>query len=423
MIKINNKQECCGCTACVERCPRHCIVMQEDEEGFLYPIVDEAACIHCNVCDSVCPIINGGESQPPIKVYAAKHIDEGIRKQSSSGGVFTALAEETIQKGGVVFGARFNSEWQVVHSYTETIEGISAFRGSKYVQSSIGNSYRDAEYFLNNGREVLFSGTPCQIAGLKHYLKKEYNNLVTVDFICHGVPSPLVWKKYVETLRPKGADGENSVSSLKKKPVITGLFFRDKRAGWRKYGFSAWKGATEGSDENTVFPPKHSKRCLYEIQQQNIFLRGFLQNLYLRPSCHHCHFRNFKSGSDVTIADFWGVRHVSPGLDDDKGLSLIIIKNGKCKIDKDAVDAKEIISTEYETAFRGNSALFTDIRPNQRRDLFWRSFISQPDHVLKAIKNFTYYSLNAEIRNKVTIILLKVGFYNLVKKYITLIRK
>lgn len=192
MIEIKDKKDCCGCSACVQKCPKQCISLKEDNEGFLYPEVDKSMCINCGLCEKVCPVLHQGESRKPLKVYAAKNQDEEIRRQSSSGGIFTLLAEKTIQDGGVVFGARFDEHWEVKHDYTETIEGLAAFRGSKYVQSRMEDNYRKAEMFLKQGRKVLFSGTPCQVAGLKRFLRKYYGNLLTIDMVCHGVPSPLV---------------------------------------------------------------------------------------------------------------------------------------------------------------------------------------------------------------------------------------
>lgn len=423
MINIQDPKDCCGCSACAERCPRCCITMQPDEEGFVYPKVNQNECINCNLCDSVCPIINENISDKPISVIAAKNMEDDIRKQSSSGGVFTALAEKVIREGGVVFGVCFDEYWQVIHSYTETSDGLTAFRGSKYVQSNMGNCYRYAEQFLKDGRTVLFSGTPCQIAGLKSFLRKEYENLLTVDIICHGVPSPLVWSRYVETLRPKDEAGENSVSSLKNKSVITDLFFRDKRAGWRKYGFSAWCGATGGSDENTVFPSEHKKRIKYEILQQNVFMRGFLQHLYLRPSCHSCKFRNFKSKSDLTLGDFWGVKNVCPEFDDDMGVSIVIEKNNRMtSYLENNIISITIPENSYGKAFKGNTPLFRDSEPNDKRNIFWRDFLSRKQDIVELIKAYTVFSNKQMIRSNIVIALTNLHLYKFVNYIISKIR-
>lgn len=215
MISINDKKDCCGCAACVQRCPKQCITLHEDNEGFLYPQVDESLCIDCGLCEKVCPVINQADERTPLGVYAAKNPNESVRMQSSSGGVFTMLAERIIDEDGVVFGACFDERWEVVHSYVETKEALAKFRGSKYVQSKIGSTYQQVEGFLKSGRKVLFSGTPCQIAGLKKYLRKEYDNLLAVDFICHGVPSPGVFRTYLQEEINRSfarqGDGKNTV--------------------------------------------------------------------------------------------------------------------------------------------------------------------------------------------------------------------
>ncbi len=185
--------------------------MVVDEEGFKYPQVDDEVCIECGLCEKTCPVINQAESCKPIKVYAAKNNNEEIRLKSSSGGVFTLLAESIIKDGGVVFGVRFDSDWNAVHDYTESVEGLEVFRGSKYVQSDISDNFKKAKEFLKKGRKVLFSGTPCQIAGLKEFLRNDYDNLLTVDVVCHGVPSPAVWIAYIKSIARVSVHGKNSV--------------------------------------------------------------------------------------------------------------------------------------------------------------------------------------------------------------------
>ena len=242
MIDIKDKSNCCGCAACVQRCPKQCISMVEDNEGFLYPKVDTQVCVDCGMCEKVCPVINQNEERIPLGAFAAVNPDEQIRRDSSSGGIFTMLAEKTIAKGGVVFGVKFNKDWMPEFGYAETMEDIAPFRGSKYVQAIVGNAYKKAEEFLKAGRDVLFSGTSCQIAGLKKFLRKDYENLLTVDIICHGVPSPKVWNMYLEEtcskLMKTRTDGKNSVVSAKGgeyKSCIETISFRSKINGWKKY--------------------------------------------------------------------------------------------------------------------------------------------------------------------------------------------
>lgn len=234
MIQITDKIQCCGCTACAERCPRHCIQMKTDAEGFLYPEVDESACVHCDLCDKVCPMLHVAEAKMPISVWAAKNNDGEIVRSSSSGGVFTALAEQVVRNSGVVFGVRFNEQWQAVFDHADTLEGLAAFRGSKYVQASVGNAFAEAREFLKAGRQVLFSGTPCQISGLNRFLSRKYDNLLTVDFICHGVPSPKVWSRYLDEVTKHAWH------------AIRDVQFRDKSDGWRKFNFVIDYDTTSG---------------------------------------------------------------------------------------------------------------------------------------------------------------------------------
>ena len=255
MIHITDKKNCCGCSACVQRCPKQCIRLEEDAEGFLYPKVDEEACIKCGLCEKVCPILNQADKLPALEVLAVKNQNEEERMNSSSGGVFLPLAREVINKGGVVFGAVYDDSWEVHHVYAEKIEDVYPMMCSKYLQSKIDDTYKETERFLKQGREVMFVGSPCQIAGLRTFLRnKDYPNLFAVDFLCHGVPSPGVWRRYLaETYgghntkvqsRLQATDGKNTVllSSLNAKSPIGGIKFRDKtESGWKKFVLSSVK--------------------------------------------------------------------------------------------------------------------------------------------------------------------------------------
>ena len=292
MIHITDKKNCCGCSACVQRCPKHCIRLEEDTEGFLYPQVDEETCIKCGLCEKVCPILNQADKLPVQEVLAVKNPDEKERMNSSSGGVFLPLARVVINKGGVVFGAVYDESWEVLHVYAEKIEDIYPMMGSKYLQSRIETAYRDAERFLKQGREVMFVGSPCQIAGLRTFLRnKEYPNLLAVDFLCHGVPSPGVWRRYLaetygrydakEQSRLQATAGKNSVlfSSLNATSPIGDIKFRDKtESGWKKYRFVVRQKSASKADQNTVLSS--------DIHYDNPFMRGFLSDIYLRPSCY-----------------------------------------------------------------------------------------------------------------------------------------
>lgn len=295
-INLASSIDCSGCGACASACPKMCIQMREDKEGFLQPAIDKNKCIKCHKCEKVCPILNPETIDDRFETlpYAAINRDEEIRGKSSSGGVFYALAKWIIVQGGVVFGARFNENWEVVHSYAETLEGIIPFMGSKYVQSRIGVTFRQAKGFLEDGRWVLFSGTPCQLGGLRAFLGKEYDHLLQVDVICFGVPSPGVWQSYLKEI-------------VKQSGKITSISFRDKGKGWKHY---QCKIVT--SNESCA-------------QDEGLFLRGFLKEAYLRKSCHSCHFRFYHRNSDITIADYWGVDTYCHELFDDKGTSIVFV--------------------------------------------------------------------------------------------------
>lgn len=379
MIKLKNKHDCCGCAACVQRCPKQCITMSEDEEGFLYPHVNSDNCIDCGLCEKVCPIINQDIPRSPLEILAGKNPDDKIRIQSSSGGIFTILAERIIDEKGVVFGVSFNKHWEAVHSYTETKEGLAAFRMSKYVQSIVGNTFKEAEIFLKQGRKVLYSGTPCQISGLKKYLRKEYENLLTIDFICHGVPSPGVFRWYLgeEIARIAHKNSKNNTFILQPIPLIPksdilakeygfkikDIRFRDKRHGWKKFCF-----VLELSKINSV--SKKNYVFLSQTLNKNAFLRGFLKDLYLRPSCHYCTSKELKSGSDITIGDFWGIENIKPEIDDNKGISAIVINTNKgktyMKYNKDSY-----FKMDFKSLCKYNPALIHSSYIQEKRSLFF----------------------------------------------------
>lgn len=406
MIIITDKHKCCGCSACAQVCPQQCISFVEDEKGFRYPQVGRSLCINCGLCEKVCPFLHVGEPRNPLEVFAAVNPNEEIRMKSSSGGVFTLLAESVIDEGGVVFGARFNKQWGVIHDYTEAKEGLAPFRGSKYVQSFIGDCYQQAKHFLQLGRKVLFSGTPCQIAGLKNFLGKEYDNLLAVDLVCHGVPSPLVWEEYLKTIPAPRVDGKNLVSlSLNEMPVITGISFRDKRNGWQKFGFSAQMSAPK-ADKNTVI--QH-----YEPKDKNPYLKGFLSNVFLRPSCYKCHFKQGCSRADITLADYWGAKKEHPGIFDDKGVSCVISFSEKgLTVINSLILIKEVSTIQKFTD--QNPAYIKPHAIPANRNKFWSEF--HRNGIMVAIDKYAKQSHKEHLRSLVIVFIGKLGLVGLIKK-------
>ena len=345
MIHIDDKSKCCGCNTCVQRCPKQCIVMHEDEEGFLYPQVDVTLCIDCGLCEKVCPVINQNMKKDPIVVFAMQHMDKGIRLKSSSGGIFTFIATNIIEEGGIVFGARWNEKLELVHDYTETKEGLSFFCGSKYVQSCIGNIYKDVEYFVKNKRRVLFTGTPCQVAGLKKFLHKEYENLLTVDILCHGVPSPRVFRNYLTYI----GKGEK----------IVNFDFRDKSTGWKGYSVKY------------VYENGKIKRHSARLDE---YMRAYLNHYMLRPSCHVCPAKAGKSGSDITLGDLWGANQLPMIKDDDTGLSVVIVNTEKGEKNLNLPMLANVETLDVSFVKRYNSAYYVSSSCSPFRNLFWKDY-------------------------------------------------
>ena len=346
--------------------------MREDEEGFLYPTVDAAECIDCGLCEKVCPFLNNSDERKPQSVEVAINPDLNTRLASSSGGVFSLLAEHIIQKGGVVFGARFDSQWRVIHDYTDTIDGLAAFRGSKYVQSEIGSSYKDAKRFLDEGRTVMFTGTPCQINALKRYLKKEYDNLHTVDIVCHGVPSPKIWNDYLRHINPNNEE-------------IQSINMRDKSRSWSKYSYRI---DTE-------------KAPLYDDYAANSeYLRMYINGFSVRPSCFNCPVKGGRSQSDITLADAWGIKEVFPDMDDEKGASVVCL-NSEAGTDLYNAISKESRLFPSEVFYKANPSFHTSAKESQYRTLFWERYLEKGIAAYKDIKEKMKQPLYKRLVHKV----------------------
>lgn len=305
MIGIQEKK-CCMCWSCVQACPKQCIDIITNNEGFDYPVINKEKCIQCGMCEKVCPVLNkayNSNKEISSETYVGFIKDEDIRKKSSSGGLFSILAEQVLVGGGVVFGAAFDDKFLVHHVEIDDVNKLEKIRGSKYLQSRVENTFIEAKKILDSGKKVLFSGTACQISGLKAFLHKDYENLFTIDVLCHGTPSPGVWRKYLD-----GKEKEYG-SSIQK------VFFRSKKTGWKSYSIII----------------EFSNGEVYEkIATQDEFMKLFLENICLRPSCHECYFKKSRF-SDITLGDCWGVEKIIPAMDDNKGTSIILINTKKGK--------------------------------------------------------------------------------------------
>lgn len=359
MIEIKEKINCCGCHACYNICPKDAITMQEDKKGFKYPVIDKEKCINCGLCETVCPIIKNKKIENKPMAYAGYCKDNEIRKQSSSGGIFTLIASNIIKDGGVVYGAIFDKNFDVIHTRVEKIEELEKFRGSKYVQSTIGDTYKVAKRDLEQGKKVLFTGTPCQIEGLKSYLKKEYDNLYTQDIICHGIPSPKVWKKYKEYRKEKDGDTPNQIS------------FRNKDNGWSLFNLKFWYKNGEYKKNQT----------------QDIYMRAFLKDVILRDSCYACSFKKYNRISDITLADFWGINNVMPEMNDNKGTSLIIVNSKKGQELFENVKEESIYKqVDIDQALQYNPSMIKSVSKNPNREKFFENL--EKDSFDKLVKKY-----------------------------------
>ncbi len=363
MVTQEMVKKCNGCAACYSVCPANCITMKPDSEGFLYPNVNNEACIKCGKCKAVCPVnatplINSSN----VDAYAAINKNKDIRLKSSSGGVFYALANKILADGGIVFGPAFDSQNNLRHIAIETSEQIPLLMGSKYLQSNIGDCYKSAESYLEQGKTVMFTGTPCQIGGLKAFLKKDYANLICQDLACHGVPSPLVWKKYTEYHEKKAHTN------------IKNIFFRNKTYGWKSYSL------TLKYSDNKEYIGSHSL---------DLYLRMFINNFSLRPSCYDCMYKSVERKSDITLADYWGVHNVEDGMDDNLGTSLVIIHTEKGQKLLNSVCKQFIIKkTDVKKAVEYNSAIIKSVPMPPQREQFFNMLLS--DGFSENMENLQY---------------------------------
>ncbi len=353
-IRLPSKYMCTGCGACANVCPQNAIVMKDDCEGFLQPRINNEVCAECGLCSEICPVLN--TKDPDVsedgssECYAAYSNDESVLMQSSSGGIFTHLAECVLSEKGIVFGAAFAEKFTVVHCSVENIDELYKLQGSKYVQSEIGDTYRKIKTALDSKRKVLFTGTPCQCAGLRSFLGREYKDLIICDLICHGVNSPSVYLKYLNELEKKYNSKTEKVS------------FRNKTSGWKK--FSVRIDFENGESYLSEF-------------ENDPFMLGFVKSkggFYLRESCFNCKFKGLDRGwSDITLGDCWGIEKINNGFLNENGVSLVMINTGKGRNTfQKIIPRLSVCAVSANDAVRYNIHAVKSALRNSRRDTFFR---------------------------------------------------
>ena len=343
---VTHKTRCTGCMACMNICPNGAIKLVESEDGFIYPEIDDKKCTRCNLCKNICPVnkVYKNKIESP-QCYATKNKNTVDREQSSSGGMMALLAKNILKEDGVVYGATLENK-KVKHIRIDTIDDLYKIMGSKYVQSEIDYIYREVKKDLQSNKTVLFVGTPCQIEGVKAYLTKEYDNLICVSIMCHGVPSPQVFKRYLEE--------KEEINQIE----IDNIQFRNKENGWHKYNVQYH--FKNGQDEKEYFV-------------NDIYMQGFLKNYFLRESCYNCEMRFHKKNSaDLMIGDFWGIENVFPEMDDDKGISALIVntEKGEKLFNKVKTDI-EYRQTDFESILKGNPLLISSVKYTKNREKFF----------------------------------------------------
>lgn len=366
-ILFKNKSKCCACGACLNACPKQAISMQEDEFGFRYPVINEADCIRCGKCKKVCAYQSIDEENCPIEAFAGVAKDENIVKKSSSGGIFATLAKEFIKNGGVVAGASLQSDFSVKHTIIDSTDDIAKLQGSKYVQSDTAKIFQDVKKHLDAGRQVLFSGTPCQVAGLYGYLGKRDENLTTVDIVCHGVPNARMLQEYLHIL------------SDENKGDITEFTFRDKSIGWGKNG-----SATINNKKIKLW------------QSSSSYIYYFSMGWICRENCYKCKYACKHRPGDITLGDYWGIEKQHPDYlgknkwDESKGISMIVANSemGRSFLKKYGKEI-DLKPSTFEKVSSGNERLQKPNEPGQRAE------------ILEVYKNGGWKALDERFRKKI----------------------
>lgn len=392
---VEEKENCCGCTACFSICPKHAIEMKEDEEGFLYPIIYDNLCIECGLCQKVCAFQHDSDPEADFeqRYFAVRIRDKNALSSSSSGGVFTCLSDKVLAQGGTVFGAVFDKNFNVMHTTARTEKQRNRMRGSKYVQSDMKLAFTDVVNSLRRGEVVMFVGSPCQVDGLKRYLfseKIDIDNLLLCDFICHGVSSPLVWREYIALL-------ENKLHGK-----IIKFKFRSKKYGWKKMKSHIYMERENGKEDISEI-----------VNRKYSYLNIFSSLVSNRPSCFNCKYTSYNRESDITMADFWNIDSISSKMNDDAGVSTVLINTEKGnRWFEVARESMEVIEIEKKDCWQPH--LEYSCKCPAKREQFWELYKKRgAEYILCKYARGTFFS---NMIRMVTPVLKKLGLYVLAGK-------
>lgn len=386
-VKIEEKDLCCGCTACYSVCPKNAIKMVRDNEGFLYPKVDKEKCINCGMCKKVCPILNKAKlNEFKPKAYLFQNSNEEIRRESTSGGIFTAIGEFVIKNNGIVYGAAFDDSFVVNHIGVVNADKLSKFRKSKYVQSNQNNCFKEIKQYLDTGKLVCYSGTPCQVGGLRAYLMKEYENLILVDIMCHSVPSPLVFEKY-----------KRHILKRMNANKILNINFRDKS----KYGYK-YSMMTVETDNG-----KYSQGI-----DTDPYLRAFFSDVSVRPSCYNCYFKTMKRISDLTIWDCFNINEIDKSFDDDKGTTRVLVQSEKGEKLLEKLNNVRLKELDINVATKKVKEMTNSVNYNSKRKEFFGNINDE-----NVFEKYYPISFKTKINSFVRKTLAVTGVYSSVKSF------
>lgn len=388
-----NENNCCGCRSCENICPKGAITVAPDAKGFLYPTIDKDTCVQCGLCAKACPIIQQEEKEQDFKqkVFAVINSDKQVLKKSASGGAFSLLANEVLSNNGVVYGCTLDEDMQIRHIGVTSAEELDKLRGSKYVQSDLSSAFKEISRHLKEERPVLFTGTPCQVDGLNCYLaakNQSAEKLLTADLLCHGTPSPKLWADFVKYLE------KTYHSELK------GFKFRTKIAGW------------ENSIETATF---ENGKTIKNTNPIRSFLALFYKNYSLRPMCFSCKYHSYNRIADITIGDYWGIDKTHPEINDNKGLSVVLVNTQKgYDVFLRVAENAKVLETKAEDAVQ--TALQHNAKPKINNDIFWKEYQEKGfDYI---VQKYGMRSKASLLKVKLITLLYKIGLLKFAKKFI-----